>query len=445
MIRLAKNTLKRILPRTVWERFRARWWRYLRPLTVDYCPIMLPWFATGRCDGGIGQLHRLAMSFHWRNERSVMTTFCVIAGVICWPFQFLVQSVLVFHRFNRYVLSVHHIGRLTQLKELMRLGIGSNVPPLYYYKYRLFLPDNAGRAASYLYADEMYVLHPMLAVELPSEEPLSRKELFFEHAQSAGLPIANAIATFAGGDVMKWYRTPERSLPESDLVLKPVDEANGYGFELWSYQDDHQTWRCHNREFDASAFIRHCCALTANGHTHILQSKLVNHPIILALSGQGLSTIRIVTYRTPDGNSGVLLACMRMPTGESRVDNFETGGIAAPCGLATGMLGVAVAKDLRRGTFTRHPDSLAQITGVTIPYFSDALNLSQRAHSCFPWMPFVGWDVVITENGPLILEANPNFGIELPQIVCGQPLGFTPYPDIYLQHLAALKHRATAA
>jgi len=383
------------------------------------------------------------MSFHWRNEWSALTALCVAVGAIWWPCQFLFGSIIVFRRYSGYVRRVYRIGRLTQFFGLLRHGFGANIPPLYYYKYRLFEPDKADRAPAYIYADEMSMLHPMLAAELPSETLLSRKELFFEHAQSHGLPIAHAIATFADSEVLKWYGTPERSLPACDLVLKPVDEACGYGFELWSYQNERRTWRHGDRELDAPAFIRHCCTLTANGHTHILQQRLVNHPVLQPLSGQGLSTIRIVTFRTVDGIIDVLLACLRMPNGASHVDNFETGGIAAPVDIPTGILGVAVAKDLRRGTFTRHPDSQAQIEGVALPFFADALDISRRAHSCFPWMPFVGWDVVIAENGPLILEANPNFGIELPQIVIGQPLGLTRYPAIYLQHLAALKQAGT--
>jgi len=435
-----KNILKYILPRPAWERFRNKWGRYLQPLNVDYCPVMLPWFATTRRVDDIGELHRLAMSFKWRNERSALITICVAVGAIWWPFQFLIGCVKVFHRFSGYVHRTYKIGRLTQLCGLIRLGVGSNVPPLYYYKFRLFKPEKAVHASAYIFTEEMSMLHAMLMNGLPSDAPLSRKEMFFEQAQSYGLATTNTIASFIDGNVLKWYGTREHSLPPCDLVVKPVDEGSGYGFELWSYQDGSLTWRLGEKVLDTAAFIQHCCSLTTQGHTHILQQRLVNHSMLLPLSGHGLSTIRIVTYRTVDGNGGVILACLRMATGASQVDNFEVGGIAAPVDLATGVLGVAVAKDIRCGTFTHHPDSYGQIEGFTIPYFADALDLTQRAHSCFTWIPFVGWDVVVTESGPLLLEANPYFGIELPQIVIGQPLGFTQFPALYLQHLAAQKH-----
>ena len=435
-----KNILKHILPRPAWERFRDKWKHYLQPLNVDYCPVRLPWFASTRRADEIGELHQLAMSFNWLNERSVLTTICVAVGAICWPFQFLIACGKVFHRFSGYVKRTYQISRLTQFCGLIRLGVGSNVPPLYYYKFRLFKPEKAVNASAFIFAEEMAMLHAMLMNKLPPETPLSRKELFFEHALLYGLPTTNTIATFVDGNVLKWYGTREHSLPACDLVIKPVDEGSGYGFELWSYNDESLTWRRGEKVLDAAAFIQHCCSLTTQGHMHILQQRLVNHSMLLPISGRGLSTIRIVTYRTVDGNVGVIVACLRMATGASHVDNFEVGGIAAPVDLATGVLGVAVAKDIRCGTFTHHPDTHGQIEGLTLPYFAEALDLTQRAQSCFPWVPFVGWDVVITDNGPLLLEANPYFGIELPQIVIGQPLGLTQFPAIYLQHIAAQKH-----
>jgi hypothetical protein len=125
-----------------------------------------------------------------------------------------------------------------------------------------------------------------------------------------------------------------------------------------------------------------------------------------------------------------------MPTGRLEVDNFEAGGIAAPIALHSGVMGKAVAKDPRRGAFPIHPDSGAQIEGVEVPLFKESIDATLAAHNHFPWVPFVGWDVVVTDGGPLLLEANPNWCVELAQIVMGSPLGESAYPDIFLAHLA---------
>jgi len=434
MFGLVKNAIKRVLPVPVWERFRNRWWRYVRPLTVDYCPVMLPWFPGAQPRDDASKLHRLAASFHWRNQRSLVTSAATVVAGFSWPFRFAYDSWRSWWKYGKAVARIYGVGRLRQLSQLLRLGVTANVPPLYYYRYRLFAPVNAALAASYLFPDEMSVLHPTLAAELPSNAPLGLKESFFEHGVQRGLPVAEVIALFADGRLHTWYRGEAERLPQRDLVLKPVDAACGHGFQLWAYLPAPDRWRRGERDLDADAFLQMCCD-AAGHHRHILQKRLVNHPHLQSLSGRGLSTIRVVTYRRVSGQQGVLLACLRMPTGSSFVDNFEAGGIAAPIDLATGVLGAAVGKDPARGQFTHHPDSGAPIAGLLTPCFNEALATTLAAHAAFDWVPFVGWDVVITPDGPVLLEANPDWCVELAQIACGRPLGNTVFPEVYLEHL----------
>jgi len=443
MIGLIKSGIKRALPPSVWESFRARSWRYVRPLTVDYCPIMLPWFAGARRDDGIGRLHRLATSFHWRDTWSATTAAAVSIAALRWPFMLLWDSVSAFRRYGSGVRARHGVGRTRQALDIVRLGVGSNVPALYYYRFRLFDPANARRASAYLHAEEMNVLYPTLSVELPSDVPVRHKEAFYEAGRKAGLPVVPAIATFADGRALEWYASA-RQLPPVDLVLKPVDMACGRGFQRWAYDNGGQTWQRGDQRLTAEELLAYCGRASIE-HRHILQARLTNHRALADLSGDGLSTIRVVTFRRPSGESGTLLACLRMPTGALLVDNFEAGGIAAPIDLATGTLGAAVAKDPRRGTFTRHPDSGAPIEGYRVPYFGEALHAALTAHAAFPWLPFVGWDVVITDDGPLLLEGNPDWCVELAQIVTNTPLGETLYPEIYLEHLAAQRQRKSRA
>jgi hypothetical protein len=436
VITLTKNVLKRTLPPAAWERFRNRTWRYVRPITVDYCPVVLPWFPAARANTGASALHRLATSFHWRNEWSPMTALCVAIGAVRWPFQFAFDAGRAFGHYAKGVERQHGVSRWSQIKGLVRLGLGSNVPPLYFYRFRLFEPANAVRGAEYIHAEEMDVLYPTLAVDLPSDVPLRHKEAFYEHASRRGLPVVPPVATFADGDVLEWHDGRHGELPRTDLVLKPVDMACGRGFERWAWDESARRWHRQGQSLDEAGLLARCRDASKT-HRHILQRRITNHRDLLGLAGHGLSTIRVVTFRRPDGETGVLLACLRMPTGRLEVDNFEAGGIAAPIDLQTGVMGKAVAKDPRRGAFQVHPDSGARIEGADVPLFKESIDATLAAHSHFPWVPFVGWDVVVTDGGPLLLEANPNWCVELAQIVMGSPLGESAYPEIFLAHLAS--------
>ena len=57
---------------------------------------------------------------------------------------------------------------------------------------------------------------------------------------------------------------------------------------------------------------------------------------------------------------------------------------------------------------TRHPDTGAQITGVTVPKITEMMDFVRDAHlRMMPHVPLSGWDVAMTQNhGMLLLEAN---------------------------------------
>jgi hypothetical protein len=435
VISLIKRLLKSVLSPRQYRRLQQRLWRYICPLTVDYCPVTLPWFPGASASTDAAHLHRLAATFNRPGEWSPITAIFVGAAAMRWPVQFAAASLKAFLTYGDGVERRYGVKKRTQVKELVRFGVGYNIPATYYYRLRLFNQANAARAPLFIHADEMDVLYPLLCTERATDQALAHKDQFLESARNYALPVVDALATFAEGRVQRWFGDREL-LPLRDLVLKPVDMACGRGFECWHCDPATSTWHSGTEGLTAGELVDYCCR-SAVDHPLILQIRLRNHQQLLPLAGDALSTIRVVTYRRPSGEEGILLACLRMATGSLKVDNFEAGGIAALIDRRTRTLGAAVAKDPRRGSFSHHPDSGYPIQGTLVPYADEATALALKAHRAFPWAPFVGWDVVVTDDGPLLLEANPDWCVELAQIVMNQPLGETVYPEVFLEHLAA--------
>src|SRR5690606_10909580 len=87
---------------------------------------------------------------------------------------------------------------------------------------------------------------------------------------------------------------------------------------------------------------------------------------------------------------------------------------------STGGLGVAVGSRSKNWpdmhTFEHHPDTGVCFEGFTLPYWNDTTNLVLRAHQAFPELGVIGWDVAITEQGPVLIEANHAWDINLLQV-----------------------------
>ncbi|MGK0430756.1 MAG: hypothetical protein ACJARX_002435, partial [Psychroserpens sp.] len=64
------------------------------------------------------------------------------------------------------------------------------------------------------------------------------------------------------------------------------------------------------------------------------------------------------------------------------------------------------------GVYYKHPDTGIVFDNFQIPYYNEVIDIVTKASSLFKF-PFLGWDVAITPNGPVIIEANHDFHLKL--------------------------------
>jgi hypothetical protein len=429
----AKSALKRVLGRGTWERLRMRYWLLLRSAAIDHSALALPWQA----DSGVPELdalHRLARELDWVYARTLEARLVLWLASAGWPVWSLgpILSALLSEGPNARAQQGRSLVR--QFADLVALANRHNLPPASYYKFRLFGPMRHRPVRAWINHYEICNLLPFLN-EGRDTGVLNDKVSFFERCRALGLPAAPVIAAFDAGGRTTWYSAPAGELPDCDLVVKCADLSCGVRFERWTREPGGAGWTRGGERLDAQAFVGRCSRM-AEERLHLVQPRLRNHPVIAPLAGEGLCTVRAVTYITESGSADLLQAVFRMPAGGNLVDNFAAGGLAAPIERATGVLGPAVTK--RPGpALSAHPDTGARITGTVLPCWPEALDLARRAQAAFAEVPFVGWDIVLTSAGPILLEANPTWCVDLLQIPHGRPLGETVFPQAFARHQRA--------
>jgi hypothetical protein len=164
---------------------------------------------------------------------------------------------------------------------------------------------------------------------------------------------------------------------------------------------------------------------------------------LASLAGTTLSTLRLVTYNDVKGHITPFVAVQRMGTASAAADNFARGGIAARVN-DDGVLAPRAAMRHPVAGFTElesHPDTGRRIGGFRLPHWNDSLALARRAHVLYPGVPFIGWDVAVLEDGPVLLEGNPVWCPLLAQIPGWVPLGATSFPRMYMETLRAIDLR----
>ena len=84
----------------------------------------------------------------------------------------------------------------------------------------------------------------------------------------------------------------------------------------------------------------------------------------------------------------------------------------------TGRLGAAirVLPNGRPEAVDCHPDTGVKIEGAVVPGWHDALARVLEIAREHPYLPYVGWDVVVTDQGIRLLEGNSNSSTDLLQV-----------------------------
>jgi len=351
-------------------------------------------------------------------------------------------------RYGSGVKRKYEVGLFKQFRYLTADNFSYRILPESFYMYQLYLAGNRSQrhghfAFSEILPMQQYLIDAMGCADFPS---LRNKNRFAERCSELGLPSVPVLAEFAEGKMTSHGLANDgcdRAFPAADLFSKPSEYWCGIGANLWRYQSSGKYVNALSGEsYTQEALIAKLCAESKSGKI-VLQKKLSNHPAIAGtLTSGGLATVRLVTCRTPSGAVDFLPPAIRMPIGQAIVDNIAQGGLAAPIDLATGEIcGPAMQKDKAVGIsrFEKHPDTGVDLIGVQLPRWQEVLDLGRQAHASFPSMPFVGWDIAILPEGPLVLEGNPWWDIDLtilPHRISLPDTQFIPYYNHHFRNAA---------
>lgn len=153
---------------------------------------------------------------------------------------------------------------------------------------------------------------------------------------------------------------------------------------------------------------------------YLIQERICQHPELNKLCSTAVNTIRIQTIVREDGSILAFGAGLRMGREGSIVDNWSKGGVFVGIDMEKGALKDKGFLKPQYGTVSFcHPDTQVVFKDFIIPYYKEAERLVIEAHKMFYRCYSVGWDIAITEKGPVIIEANSLWGLSLIQAAHG--------------------------
>ena len=147
---------------------------------------------------------------------------------------------------------------------------------------------------------------------------------------------------------------------------------------------------------------------------YLFQETIKQHPHMSKLNSSSLNTLRLDTFIDNSGNIEVMSGHVRMSIKNLPVDNMGAGGCAVSIDMSTGRLkknGYSVIKFGHCKLYTEHPITKTTFLDFELPYFEEAKSLVIKAASLMPGLRLVGWDVGISDAGPILIEGNYDYDI----------------------------------
>ena len=158
----------------------------------------------------------------------------------------------------------------------------------------------------------------------------------------------------------------------------------------------------------------------AQDEDYLLEKRIEIHGEIARLTGSaGASCVRVVTVIDENGAPRVMGAYLRLIVGNSVTDNisdYKTGGfsgnVLAVPDLGTGVIVSSLTFYPDRigcRSIDQHPVTELDIIGFQVPMWDAVCTTVCTAAAAFLPIRTIGWDVVVTPDGPVLVEANERY------------------------------------
>lgn len=368
---LLRRVLSRKLPHTLFS------WRFMLP-----------------CEGAIG-LHRQVFFRAWPELPRLLYAGLVLYSLVLWfGYQGWVLMARAYRRHASEVFAQQGTSRLRQFGHLL-VVVGRGIPPHRYYAMQLYRVIPA-QWWDFVFDHELPHWHIVMQGKPASRRTrrlLADKRFFESCLREKGLEVVPTLFSFMAGDLADWS-----ALQQRDLFFKPVSASRAEGCfsmridaatGLYSLQDA-------NGLVSEERKIRQLVNDYLQQRDYLVQPLLRNESALEAelVSATGLSSERVSTLRVVTSSSSAGIAL--------RLANLERSGA-----------------DYRR--WEMYPVALdtgkAEIEGklVSLPDWPLIMRLVKTAHTLCADQLTVGWDVVMTSDGPLLLEGNTNWGVQAHQ------------------------------
>ncbi len=202
-------------------------------------------------------------------------------------------------------------------------------------------------------------------------------------------------------------------LEKNDLVMKPVSGDGGVGLLLIRKEDDHYLFE--NTKVSWNELVEKI----RNLNDYLIQERFIQKGFSNDIYSDSVNTIRVATMIDPVSHKPfVAYAFHRFGLPKSGIaDNVNQGGLFSLIEVNDGRLSMLVDYTIsgEKKYFESHPVTSKKVFNELVPNWNTLTNRVLEMAGRMPYLKYVGWDVVLSDDQFYILEGNvaPGIGFQI--------------------------------
>lgn len=296
--------------------------------------------------------------------------------------------------------------------------------PLHYFRYNLYKKDKELTIEELLNYIPEFFFYNLFLPRFDSDKYsilLKDKNIAEQLYRSVGIKQPYTICKLING---KTYSSDlkEKKFYDIDLELKeklykkifikPVDGEGGYGIIIFHLSEDNKYINDNNVELSEAFLLK-----IGKENDYIIQKGIIQDESITEIYKSSVNTFRIATENL-NGKVRVICSALRIGKQGNEVDNASQNGITVGIDHNTGEF-KDYASTEEGETFYKHPDSNFVFKNHMVDDWIGIKKFTTQCASKLPQFAYLGWDIALTKEGPIVIETNLEFAIDLYQISLG--------------------------
>lgn len=211
-------------------------------------------------------------------------------------------------------------------------------------------------------------------------------------------------------DEIEFLETIYKDKPNK-IFIKPINGQGGYGIKIFELRDNVYI----DNEYEKLSF--EILKQLGRDNEYILQYGIKQLNEMSYIYDKSVNTFRIATENI-NGNVRIVCAALRVGKDGNQVDNACQDGIIVGIDVDKGILKTNGTTENGK-EYKVHPNTGFKFINYKIKEWEEIKKFTLEAASKMEEYTYLGWDIAMTEDGAMAIEANLGFALDLFQVVLG--------------------------